>query len=84
MEQSGTTRAEWRGEGGGGRDEDGTGAGISSIIIAEFAEIRREGKKCSGRSIHRRFRVQTNPQGWLPPAISTQASLLTSHPKPAE
>jgi len=29
--------------GGGGRDEDGTGAGISSIITAEFAEVRRDG-----------------------------------------
>jgi len=29
--------------GGGGRDEDGTGAGIISIITAEFAEVRRDG-----------------------------------------
>ena len=29
--------------GGGGREEEGMGAGIISIITAEFAEVRRDG-----------------------------------------
>ncbi|KAF5418937.1 MAG: hypothetical protein C5S44_12055 [Candidatus Methanocomedens sp.] len=28
-------------------------------------------KKCSTHSGHRRFKVQTNPQGWLPPTALT-------------
>ena len=40
-DQEGAPR-ESEGERGGRRAEEGTGAGISSILTAEFAEVRRE------------------------------------------